>query len=215
MRRIVLLPETQLEQPPRIEAWRAGVPKSLAVAIGYLALVWSCACSSSSTGTGFPNESFIEVDPAQFGVPCSREASDGGHAFMSYVATLIALDPERPDAPGEPVVSSPPSPCFNAVRFARNSSQGGAALEFGQPYAAEILGFDRSGLRARKAGGPAVVADGQTVDPLWRGSCGRGGPEDAGVRDEFTASYLGPQLLVSGRTVTLRGCTLSLISDGD
>ncbi len=175
------------------------------------------ACGNNTSVRGFSVESFIAVDPAEFGVPCTG-ASDAGEAFASYVVRLVELQQERQNDDEWQTVekvrgTSPPESCASALLFSQNSN----GLGYDWPYVADIWGYPSLDVEADENDPTLVRQDGEPVQPTWVGSCGRleALPRDAGAdagasaESDFYDRYNGPQYLVSRRTITLRGCTLS------
>jgi hypothetical protein len=151
--------------------------------LSVLAALASVACGESRLIDDFSvQDTRLRISPESFrgNVPCSEQAVG---ALQMYVATFQQLRTVagQPDA-GLLRQTSAPVPCDRDVLLLN-------ALA-GQPYVADIYGFDH------------VVSDPDVAEARWTASCGRGGgdgPPDAGRG--------GPTLPVYGATVPMTGCT--------
>ncbi len=192
--------------------------------------LWLAACSSSSSGLGFANDTFVEVSPQEFDGP--ECAAEGGELQL-YTATLIDVtgyDIDDFDSLDFELPSSPPSPCHVSVRFGEVS--GATFTSIAHSYVAEIAGYDQADLEPVAPGSPILEKDGEYVAPRWTGKCGvpdelpSGSVADAGAADaegsdsddsapdggSFLDEFYGPVQAVNGRTVRLRGCFLQEVS---
>jgi hypothetical protein len=179
----------------------------------------SAACNSTTAASGFAVESYIAVDPDTFDVPCSGQG-DAGDAFASYVVSLVELTEEVKK--GDVVTvevergTSTPQSCNAAVLFSASDND----LTSWWPYVADIWGYATTDLEPDDDDPTVMRQGGEVAQPTWIGSCGRLGddaipPSDAGapIDEDFYRRYNGPQYLVSRRTITLRGCVLSLAEE--
>jgi hypothetical protein len=180
-------------------------------------------CGSSGSTSGFPNESYLRISPAEFDLPCASGSDAGAPGLVTYVATL-----ERVTRGNDghldytPISTSRPTSCSSAVRFSADVFDANAdGSGFSHLYAAALLGFDRAGLKPSPDDDTEFVASGETLAPRWTGSCARARSEqDAGVdvwggdaglnasTTRFFNRFVEPQPPIRGRTVDLRGCHL-------
>ncbi len=137
--------------------------RSFAICLFLAPCLLHCGSRGSSALVDTPTA--IEVSPEGFGLDGACGVRGSGVELLSYVATLVDLtDPTQEE------ITAPPTPCDQAVLFTNvNGSSRAPHL-----YVADLIAFDRDDLVARTRGGVTeYLSDGESIEPRWKGSCGR------------------------------------------